>query len=187
MNTRERIYEKAKALFTDRGYDVTPMSLVAKEVGLTKAGLYYYICGKEHLLFLIHEYYLKKDFIPIVEKAERISDPEDRLTYFIESYTRLLARDPAPRVLIHEANRLAPEHYRIIRQIWKRGFDVIRDGISDLAISGKGKKLNKTFAAFAAIGMCSWVFYWFDYFRRESAEELSKNFAEIFLKGILKH
>jgi AcrR family transcriptional regulator len=80
------------------------MSLVAKEVGLTKAGLYYYVYSKEHLLFLIREYYLKRDFIPIVEKAERISDPEDRLTYFIESYTRLLARDPAPRVLIHEAS-----------------------------------------------------------------------------------
>jgi len=56
-----------------------------------------------------------------------------------------------------------------------------------LTISGKGKKLKKIFAAFAAIGMCSWVFYWFDYLRRESGEELSKNFAEIFLKGILKH
>ena len=50
--------------------------------------------------------------------------------------------------------------------------------------SGKTKKMNSAFAAFAAIGMCSWTFYWFDYSRKEGAEELAETFVEIFLKGI---
>ena len=44
--------------------------------------------------------------------------------------------------------------------------------------------MNSSFAAFAAIGMCSWIFYWFDYSREESGEELSETFVEIFMRGI---
>ena len=51
---------------------------------------------------------------------------------------------------------------------------------------GRVEKINKTFAAFALIGMCSWTFYWFDYERQESGEELAETYARIFLKGVLK-
>ena len=76
-------------LFLEHGYDNTPVSLIAKTVGLTKPGLYHYFQSKEKLLFLIHEYYLKKDFIPIIEEAERISDPEERISFFLKGYTSI--------------------------------------------------------------------------------------------------
>jgi len=171
----------------DSGYDHTPMSHIASALGLSKASLYHYFTSKEHLLFLIHEHYLKKHFIPIIEKAEKISDPEKRVVYFLKNYTQLLAENAAARELIHEARRLTPEHYQNIRRIWKRAFGLIRDAIAEMEISGKSKKINKAFAAFAAVGMCSWTFYWFDYSRKESSEELAETFIEIFLRGLLKN
>ena len=187
MDRREEIYSKTLELFIAEGYDNTPVSRIAEAIGLTKAGLYHYFKSKEELLFLINEYYLKKDFIPLIEEAEKISDPETRISYFLSNYVnRCMISDASARVLVHEIRRLKPEHYKEIREIWKRFFKVIRDAISELEDANKMRKVNKTFAAFAAIGMCSWTFYWFDYSRKESAAELSDTYVKIFLEGILK-
>ena len=186
MNRREEIYERSLELFISRGYDNTPISLIARELGLTKAGLYHYIQNKQELLFFIHDYHLKKHYIPIIESAEQISDPQERLAFFLKKYTKLLTNDASGRVLVHEVRRLKPEHYDIVTEVWKRMFNLVRGAIAELEINGRCKKINKTFSTFAAVGMCSWTFYWYDYSRKESAEELSDSYVDIFFKGILK-
>ena len=62
----------------------------------------------------------------------------------------------------------------------------LKDAISEMQASGKVKKINSSYAAFAAIGMCSWMFYWIDYSRKDSPEELVETFLEIFMRGIIK-
>jgi TetR/AcrR family transcriptional regulator, cholesterol catabolism regulator len=184
MDRREEIYQKALDLFTERGYDNTPLSLIAKALGLSKGGLFHYFESKEHLLYLLHEYALKNDMNPIIDKAELIKDPENRVRFFLQSYTELLVRKPYARVLIHEAGRLAPEHHKAITAVWRRAFELVRNALREMEASGKAKPVDMTFAAFALIGMCSWIFYWFDYSRTDSAANLSETFAEIFFRGI---
>jgi AcrR family transcriptional regulator len=184
MDRREEIYQTALDLFTERGYDNTPLSLIAKTLGLSKGGLFHYFESKEHLLYLLHEYALTNDMIPINNGTESIEDPEDRLRYFLQRYTQLLARKPYARVLIHEVGRLAPDHFKAITGVWRRTFDIVRNGLREMEASGKAKPLDMTFAAFALIGMCSWIFYWFDYSQTESTAKLSETFTEIFFRGI---
>jgi AcrR family transcriptional regulator len=184
MDRREEIYQKALDLFTERGYDNTPLSLIAKALGLSKGGLFHYFESKEHLLYLLHEYAVGRDMNPIINEAESIQDPEDRTRFFLQRYTELLARKPYVRVLIHEVGRLDPHHQKAITKVWRRAFDLVRDAIGEMEASGKAKPLDITFAAFALIGMCSWLFYWFDYSRPNSAANVSETFAEIFFKGI---
>ncbi len=187
MEKREEIYEKTLELFIAEGYDKTPLSRIAGSLNLTKAGLYHYFKSKEELLFFIHEYNLKKDFIPILDAAEKIADPKKRITYFLKNYTeKALTKNAAAKVLIHEIDRLGPEHKEIIKRTWRRAFDILFNAVSELEESGKINPVNKTFATFAAIGMCSWTFYWFDYQRRESAGELSDTYLKIFLKGLMR-
>lgn len=184
MDRREEIYGAALDLFTERGYDNTPLSLIAKTLGLSKGGLFHYFESKEHLLYLLHDYTLKRDMLPIVEHAEAIRDPEERLHYFLQNYTKLLAENAYARVLIHEVRRLASDHYQAITSVWRRAFDVVRGALEELHSSGKIKEVDKTFSTFALIGMCSWLFYWFDYSRKDSAAKVSETFLEIFFRGI---
>ena len=187
MDKREEIYEKALELFIAKGYDQTPLSQIAKALGITKAGLYYYFSSKEELLFFIHDRNLKRDLIPIIEAAENIRDPEKRISHLIERYTKAsMTRDPSQRMLIHEIDNLTTEHRKIINEGWWRFFDLIRNTISELESLGKVKKMNRTFAAFALIGMCRWTFNWYDPDRKESAEELCNTYNEIFFRGIFK-
>jgi AcrR family transcriptional regulator len=181
----DKLYKKALDLFNSRGYDNTSVSQLAKVLNLSKGGLYHYMSSKQHLLFLIYENYLEKHFIPIFEEATEISDPNKRLTHVIQSLATLAATQPSVRVLVHETRRLDPKYQKKIKRVWAWAFHVIRDAITELQSSTNAKKLNSSFAAFALLGMTSFTFYWFDYKRKESAEELSKTLSEIYLKGLL--
>ena len=182
----EKIYVKALELFVANGYDQTALSQIAKELGLTKAGLYHYFSSKEDLLFFVHERHMKRVFIPILEAAEKISDPEERIEFFIKNYTlKAMTRDASTRVLVHETHNLKAENQKKIAGVWRKGLDLIRSSLSEMEARGKVENINKTFAAFALIGMCSWTFYWFDYERKDSGEELADTYARIFLKGVL--
>jgi len=182
----EEIYTKALELFVANGYDQTALSHIAKALGLTKAGLYHYFSSKEDLLFFVHERHMKRVYTPILEAAEKISDPEDRIVYFIKNYTlKAMTRDASARVLVHETHNLKTENRKKIDAVWRKGLDLIRHSLSEMENQGKVGNINKTFAAFALIGMCSWTFYWFDYEQQASGEELADTYARIFLKGVL--
>lgn len=183
----EEACDAALKLFLARGYDNTPMSHVARELGMTKAGVYHYFESKEHLLYLIHKNTMQRMLLPVVEQAEREADPETRLRTFLTEYARLATRDASARLLINEAKRLSPEHFEEIRKIWRRGFELTRDAIAALQAQGRCKAgLNPTFAAFSALGMCSWIFFWFDYSRPNDSAEVAATMAEVFMGGVLE-
>jgi AcrR family transcriptional regulator len=48
--TRQQILETAQRLFTELGYDATSLQLIADELGLTKAAVYYHFRAKSEIL-----------------------------------------------------------------------------------------------------------------------------------------
>jgi len=186
MQTKKQINQKALEMFLDQGYDNTPMSHIAKELVISKAGLYHHYPSKESLLFDIIDYMNERNFIPFYEEANKISDPEKRLTFFLRRFMKMMTVSASARIAVQEAGRLKPEHFKKVKQSWRKTYDLLKDAISEMQTSGKAKEMNSAFAAMAAIGMCSWVFYWFDYSQKESGGELADTFVEIFLRGIRK-
>ena len=186
MDTKKKLYIKASEMFIKQGYDSTPMSQIAKELGISKAGLYHYHPSKESLLFDVIDYFNKKNFVPFYEEAVKISDPEKRLIFFLRKFTEMMYSDASARIAVHEAKKLEPDHFKKVKKIWEMTYGLLKGSISEMQDSGKVKKLNSSFAAFAAIGMCSWLFYWVDYSRKDDPEELVDTFLEIFMRGIIK-
>lgn len=182
-----RVADTALKLFLEHGYDATPMSLVATHCGLTKAGVYHYFESKEELLYYLHKRHIDCLLLPMLDAADQIADPEQRLRSFLINYATLLTRDPSLRLLINETKRLSPPHVEEIRDAWRRGLHLVRDAISQLK---KARRLlpgrDPTYSAFAAIGMCSWICNWFNYSRAESGPEVASTMVEIFLTGLLK-
>jgi len=182
----EEVVEVALRLFLERGYDNTPMSLLARQLGLTKAGIYHHFASKEDLLFLVHKTAMERGLKPVFEAAARESDPERQLRVFLHEHARMLALDPTAMLLIREARRLSPKHLQEIKKTWRRGFDVVRDAITQLQQQKRCRAdVEPTFAAFAGIGMASWIAYWFDPTRPEGAEAVAKTMTDIFIAGLL--
>jgi AcrR family transcriptional regulator len=53
--TRQLVLDTARRLFTERGYDATSLQMIADEVGLTKAAVYYHFPTKIEILRAIIE------------------------------------------------------------------------------------------------------------------------------------
>ena len=148
--------EQLTELILERGYDNTPMSLIAKTLGMTKAGIYHHIETKEDLLYAVHRRAINQMLLPIIERADLVPEPEAKLRLFLFEYAHLMTRDPAARILINEAHRLSPERFEIIRGVWRRGYHLVRDSIAALQKTGRCRNdINPGHAAFAALGMCS--------------------------------
>lgn len=181
-----KVADVALELFLQHGFDATPMSLVAKQCGLTKAGIYHHFESKEQLLYFLHKRHIDHLLLPMIEAASGIADPETRLREFLANYALLLTHDPTPRLLINETKRLSPEHTEEIRAAWRRGLHLVRDAIAELKTQNRcNPTLDPTYSAFAAIGMCSWICNWFDHSRPETGTEVAATMVNVFLQGLL--
>jgi hypothetical protein len=122
----------------------------------------------------------------MLDAADQIADPEQRLRSFLGDYATLLTRDPSLRLLINETKRLSPPHVEEIRDAWRRGLHLVRNAIVQLK---KVRRLlpgrDPTYSAFAAIGMCSWICNWYDYSRSDSGPAVAQTMVDIFLGGLL--
>jgi len=77
------IYRRAAVIIRDKGFDATSMGDIADAVDLTKGGLYYYIKGKQALLYAIMSFALERVENEVLEPALSVDDPETRLARWV--------------------------------------------------------------------------------------------------------
>ena len=132
LKRRSDIYCKALDLFIQKGYSGTSISMIAKALGMSKANLYHYCSSKEDLFYKVHLDYLEKHLIPIIEQAEQLPDPRDRIALFLRQLTLLNATDKACRVLVPDIVNLNKSHHSEIISIWRRAYDVVCNSVKEL-------------------------------------------------------
>ena len=186
LKRRSDIYCKALDLFIQKGYSGTSISMIAKALGMSKANLYHYCSSKEDLFYKVHLDYLEKHLIPIIEQAEQLPDPRDRIALFLRQLTLLNATDKACRVLVPDIVNLNKSHHSEIISIWRRAYDVVCNSVKELQQSGKAAKFRESFQTLLGFGMANWTAFWFDYGRQVNAEELAETLVQTFLNGLLR-
>ena len=179
------ICRKALDLFIKKGYNGTSMSMISKALGMSKANLYHHFTSKEDLFYKIHVDYLQSHLIPVIEEAECLHDPKDRIAFILKQLTLLTAKDRATRVLIPDIPNLNKAHHQEITEIFKRAYELVRNSIKELQRSGRAHKFRASFMALLGFGMANSTVYWFDYGRQVNAKELSETVVETFLNGLL--
>src|SRR5437867_783701 len=77
----EHLLARAARVFADKGYHCTTMRDLAAASGMSLAGMYYYVRGKEDLLCLIQERCFTEVFAGATQALARLgdADPLDRL------------------------------------------------------------------------------------------------------------
>ena len=98
--TRQRIVDTAQRLFGERGYEATSLQLIADEIGVTKAAVYYYFRTKTDILHAMAQPGLELT-LDMFERAEQIADPQARLEALGRGYVdTLIVRRPTLTLLI---------------------------------------------------------------------------------------
>ena len=162
QDRRAEIYRSAARIFHRKGYHATSINDIAATVGLTKAGLYYYIKGKQDLLFAIMGFAMDQLDEQVIEPARGVQDPQARLETIVGRHARLITQDSsALTILVNELEGLLPDDRADIIGRQRDYVDFIADTLAALRDEGKVSDLDPTVGAFSLVGMILWISRWY--------------------------
>ena len=175
----DHLLGSAARVFADKGYHPTTMRDLAAASGMSLAGIYYYVRGKEDLLALVQE----RCFLRVLAGAERAvqaaKDPIDRLQAFIRHHVAFFAQHMAEmKVLSHE------ESPRRVSDIKRRYVDLLEAVLKGAAPDEK--VVDRSAAAYILFGMMNWIYTWYDPAGEIGPTRLAELMASIFLGGFVE-
>lgn len=182
-----QILKTAARIFADKGYHRTSIRDIARETGMSLAGLYYYFSTKEELLSLIQEQCL----LTLLEKWEESTDPRQparqRLRKFVENHLGFFIHNMYEmKVMSHEDSSLTGSWEKKVLDLKRRYVKILMDLIEELQRGAKNKRLDLRVAAFSLFGMMNWIYTWYNPDRDVPLDGLIDQMLRIYFFGILR-
>jgi AcrR family transcriptional regulator len=177
----EQLLTAAAEVFARKGFHPTTMRDLARVTGMSLAGMYHYVAGKEELLHRIQ----RRCFERVLDGASRalapLADPEERLRAFIRHHVTFFASHMAEmKVLSHEAESLSGPPHEEILALKRRYVALLERLIRDLGADERDARVG----AYALFGMMNWIYTWYRPDGPVPADDLAARFAELFLRGL---
>jgi AcrR family transcriptional regulator len=176
-----RILKASAAVFANRGYHQASMRDVSRASGVSLSGLYYYVRGKEELLFRIQEHCFRSILESLDDVLADEPDPAKRLRLLIGNHLGFfLGNMKEMKVLSHEAEVLEGEYRSIVNALKRRYVDRAAGIVAELRPrSGEDPRL----ATFALFGMMNWIYNWYRPDRDPPADVLAGRMFGLFVAG----
>jgi AcrR family transcriptional regulator len=89
--TRQQILETAQRLFTEHGYDATSLQMIADEMGLTKAAVYYHFRAKTDILHAAMQPGIQR-LEALLDEAATIRGRRARIDHLVDGFVDFLVR-----------------------------------------------------------------------------------------------
>ena len=178
----DHLLAQAARVFAERGYHSTTMRDLAAASGMSLAGMYYYVRGKEALLYLVQERYFSRVLEGARGALTGLDDPVERLQAFIRHHVTFFANHMAEmKVLSHEANGLTGDSRRRVNAIKRRYVDLLEGLLKDVV--PEERPVDRSAAAYALFGMMNWIYNWYDPAGEIDPQRLADLIARIFVGG----
>jgi AcrR family transcriptional regulator len=187
QDRRAEIYNAAAKIISEKGFDAMTMNDIAQAVGMTKAGIYHYIEGKQNMLFAIMNYGMDKLDNGVIAPASQIEDAEKRLIAIIDYHAKLITQGSnAITVLVDEVAGLSAIQRKKIIQRKRVYFDFIRDTLDTLKEENKLKDVDTTVAAFSILGMLLWISRWYHADGKLTSDQVANEVLKVAIGGMLQ-
>src|SRR5215510_6053655 len=158
ISKEQEIITVAARLFKEKGYRATTLEDIAAAVGMLKGSLYYYIQSKEELLYIV----VREPVRQIYSKLEEIVNSDAPIKAKI-----------AQALANHMT--LFPQHYQ---RLWAA---LLQQGIDAGELRND---LDVKVTVYAILGMCNWVYRWYNPEGKLSAEAIAAIFTTLILDGL---
>ncbi|MBI5627951.1 MAG: TetR/AcrR family transcriptional regulator [Candidatus Rokubacteria bacterium] len=179
----EIILQSAARCFNRKGYQATKMGDIARELGVSKAALYYYVKSKEEIIFQCHSAALDVA-MEGVQMAEALADPADvklyvALRHFIEGMT-----DRLNGCVVLTEGMLSPRLYRdLVRrrdEYERRLRRIVEEGVASEAFAPWDPKM----VVLAMLGAMNWIPRWYSPDGERTPKEIGETFARYLVRGL---
>jgi AcrR family transcriptional regulator len=181
------IYRAAARIFAEKGFHATSIHEIAEAVHLTKAGLYYYIRGKQDLLYRIMSFAMDTLDEKVVAVARKEQNLARRLEAVVACHARLIiGGGNALTILVNELEGLTTDQRAEIVSRQRSYIHFIRDILDGLREEGKLHAIDSTTGAFGIVGMILWLQRWFRPTGPLSEQQVIEQISRIALYGVLQ-
>lgn len=186
---KQMVIDTAINIFHQKGYRTATLDDVAHELGLSKAALYHYVSSKEDLLSLIYIQALENYFASAYEIDEMDLAPPEKLRYLIRHHIEniIIGNLPMFAVFFSEENQLPEKQFQRIREEKRKYSKIVEKIIAEGIELGFFRPMDPKLQAFAIIGMCNWLYKWYnpDEKKGRSPEKITDQFLDLLENGYL--
>lgn len=180
------ILTSATRLIARDGYEKASMRAVAREAGVSLAGLYHYFESKERMLFLIQFRTFSSLLNNLREKLTGVDDVIEQLRVMIRSHVLHFATNmDALKVCSHELDVLNGSPYDETLRIRREYYQITRDIVDGVfARFNPESTIDRHVATMALFGMLNWLYRWYSPAQGRSPSGLAKLITGVFLNGV---
>ncbi len=185
-NRHREILEIAARMICEKGYEGASIQQIAHACGLTKAGLYYHIGSKQHLLVEIMHYGMDIFEERVLSQVEPITDPLERLRTSMAKNVLMVTRDRNKEItiILHEHATLTGEELDRINTRKKRYVRFLERSFSEAIATGQIRRVDPKVATFAFLGAVNWIYKWFQPDGHITEEQLVRGMQDVFFGGL---
>jgi AcrR family transcriptional regulator len=181
------ILDSAAKFFYSKGYHATSIEDVARDVGMLKGSLYYYIKSKEDLLYELLLGVMEQGHSAVEKSLEGLTDPVERLEKGIEqNIEHIIRQQVRVGLFLHEFDSLSGRRKQrvqeVIKDYQKIFVSIIKQGQASGAFVGGDPDLMVN----GMLGMCNWIYRWYHPETSPKLDTVKKTFVAMITGGIVK-
>jgi AcrR family transcriptional regulator len=183
----EEILARAAELFYKNGYHATTIEDVAREVGMLKGSLYYYIRSKEDLLYELLLGIIVKGVEHASKAIEGVTDPTERLEKAVSAQIEhIIQNQTYVGLFLHEFDTLSGKRQKRIQEEMVKYQKIFADAIRDGQAQNQFVEGDAILLTDAVLGMTNWIYRWYPGPRNPGLDGVKKTFISFIMSGIKK-
>lgn len=184
-NTKKLIAEKAREVFSQKGYFLASMEVIRSHSGMSKGSIYYHFKSKSDLFMYLLEIYTQEWIDKWEEKAVKLESAKEKL-YALAQHFAMDFESPLMQAAMEFSGSEASDP-KIIEQLYElnnRYFPVVQKVIEEGIANGEFKQTNLeeitiiTYGYLASVGSVSKII---DY---PDMNKIYKMAVDVFLDGL---
>jgi AcrR family transcriptional regulator len=183
----EEVLQSAANIFFAKGFHATSIEDVARDVGMLKGSLYYYIKSKDDLLFQLLLAGIEDGDAFIARQIDVSGDPVEQLERAIRAQIDYIIQNKVPfGLFLHEFDSLSGKRQHklisVMSRYNSRFVELVRRGQQE----GKLIDGEPWLIVNGILGMCNWLYRWYDTDQVSGPEQIKQVFLRMILSGIQK-
>ncbi len=181
---RNILIREAGAAFGRNGFYSTTLDDVAKNIGITKAAIYYYFKDKNEILYECHKLAIKIARNAINEAEKNGHNGYEKLTMTIRGYIVGITTELDNFSVLVDLSALRPRERKVVVYFRDRFETRMRKFVEEGIKDGSILPCEPKFAIFAIMGAVSWVPSWYSPDGELTGEEIADSLIKLFSDGI---
>jgi len=181
----EEVLQSAANIFFAKGFHATSIEDVARDVGMLKGSLYYYIKSKDDLLFQLLLAGIEDSDAYIARQIDTAGDPLEQLERAIRAQINYIIKNRVQfGLFLHEFDSLSGKRQHKLISVMSRYNSRFVELVKRGQEQGKIIEGEPWVIVNGILGMCNWLYRWYDADEISDPEQVKQIFLRMLLQGI---